>query len=146
MRSSIIQDLTSSSSTQRRESAPSCLHEVMVLRISAERLNEVARKRFEERLIKLILQHEPVGAQDIDTAEGRGEVRRQCQRAKGYGLASESDLARYVVTAWLMGPDFDRDQGAMREVLTSNSLTPTQKADGIGRIAVAVLRTLDDEG
>lgn len=114
----------------------------MVLRIFPEQLDELAKQRFENKLIGLIGRHDLEARADLETPDGRAELRRQCERARAYGLSRSADLARYVVTAWLMGPDFDSQHGAMREVLTSTRLSPAQKADAIGKITVAVLRTL----
>lgn len=114
----------------------------MVFRISAEQLSDLAKQRFEKKLIDLIAQHDPEARASLETPDGRAELRHQCERARAYGLSRSADLARYVVTAWLMGLDFDSKHDAMREVLTSNRLSPAQKADAIGKITVAVLRTL----
>ena len=45
------------------------------------------------------------------------EVAAQIQRARGYGLLSENEIANYVISAWLLGKDFDQEFPAAKQVL-----------------------------
>ena len=76
------------------------------------------------------------------TAEGRQTLRQQYERARGYGLETERDLGRYIVTAWTMGIDFDRRFPAMSQILNDPALTPTEKADGVERTALTLFALL----
>jgi len=114
----------------------------MAFRLSGEQIEALSRLLFESRLIELISREQPDARAELESPSGREELRRQCGKAQRYGLTRSADVARYVITAWLMGPDFDETFGAMREVLQSRELNAAQKAQEISQISVAVLRTL----
>lgn len=50
---------------------------------------------------------------------------RLIPRGKSYGLISERQLSFFTLTAWYLGPDFDLNYPAARQVLND----PTLKAD-----------------
>jgi hypothetical protein len=114
----------------------------MAFRFSGEQIDALSRLQFENRLIELISSEEHDARTELESPAGREELRRQCGKAQRYGLTRGADIARYVITAWLMGPDFDETYGAMREVLQSRELSGAQKAQEISQISLAVLRTL----
>lgn len=113
-----------------------------MLVIDKTRFEALAEARFEDRLERLLIEHDTSARGQIDTPEGRAELRAQCANARRYGLYTEFDIARYVVTAWLMGVDFDRRFPAMTAILTDASLSPTQKADMIEQLTSSVLAEL----
>ena len=114
----------------------------MSLSFQSAQFDELARRRFESRLTRLIIEASPSAEGQIDTREGQQVLREQCQRAARYGLSAEIDVARYVVTAWLLGADFDERFPAMAEILNSPRLQPAQMADAIERVCTAVLAEL----
>ncbi|WP_374438755.1 hypothetical protein [Inhella sp.] len=113
-----------------------------MLTLNPDQLGDAAQLRFESRLAALIAQGQPEAAAELESPEGRAMLRRQCRRAERYGLRTELELARYVITAWLMGPQFDEELPAMAEILNAPSLTPAQKAEAIERVASTVLEQL----
>ena len=74
---------------------------------------------FELRLAEF-LQAQFADAAQIPLLTLRPEVAAQIERAQGYGVKSEQDIADYVVTAWLLGIDFDTRFPAANEVLTAD--------------------------
>lgn len=70
------------------------------------RLTEFLRKQFADAAVK------PV-------AKLRPEVAGQIAKARGYGLLTEQEVASYVISAWLLGQDFDKEFPAAQEVLTA---------------------------
>lgn len=114
----------------------------MSLSFQSAQFDDLARCRFESRLTAVIVETCPGAKGQIDTPEGQQMLRRQCQRASRYGLVAELDVARYVVTAWLLGTDFDERFPAMAEILNSESLRPAQKAETIELVCTAVLAEL----
>jgi len=110
-----------------------------MLTLTAGHVAQMSDLHFERRLIKVISEVDPTAADALSSPEGLVMLRLQCRRARSFGMGTELDISRYVVTAWLMGPDFHRRFSAMAEVLASDRLTPTRKADAIERISTAVL-------
>jgi hypothetical protein len=47
------------------------------------------------------------------------EVASQVRKARSYEITSEQDIAIYVITAWLLGVDFDTGFPAAENVLTA---------------------------
>lgn len=115
----------------------------MALTFNPEQIADVSERRFERRLVNAIARADPTALEGLDTPQGMVMLRQQCAKARAVGMSAEIDIARYVVTAWLMGPDFDTRFPAMTEVLSAARLTGSQKADGIERICTAVLFELD---
>ena len=115
----------------------------MVLRFSDALLNQMASERFLDRVTHLLGEHYPAAKEALSTAKVREILRQQYNKAIKYGLRSELDVARYIITAWLLGIDFDTRFKAMNEFLTSPELTPTQKAEAIERTATTLLETLN---
>lgn len=97
---------------------------------------------FERRLAQIIIEADPSASKALSNDKGRAELRAQCGKARGYGLTTEIEIARYVITAWLMGLDFDTKFPAMAEILNSGYLSPAEKAEAIEKLTVMVLSTL----
>lgn len=110
-----------------------------MLNLTTAQVSDLADQRFERRLIQVIGEVDPSASAVMSSPEGLAMLRMQCRRARGFGMRSERDIGRYVVTAWLMGPDFHTDMPAMAEVLASDRLSPALKAEAIERISTAVL-------
>lgn len=108
----------------------------------------LGESRFVNKL-RSILQEgavDPAGTRaELNSLEGEVALRDQIAACRRHGLSSELDLARYVITAWLLGPDFDTRFPAMAEVLASDRLTPSQKAQALERITETLVATLRGE-
>jgi hypothetical protein len=116
----------------------------MSIFIQDAQLERLAQRRFQSRLVAAIAEHDSNAEAELQTLEGRKELDRQCKRARSYGLRTELELARYVVTAWLLGANFDTRFPAMQQVLSTNMLQSPEKADAIEKIAIAVLHELTE--
>ncbi len=110
-----------------------------MLTLSPHQLNVIGEARFQQRLVDLLLESVPDSRGVIETAEGRKVLGEQCAKARRYGMAAELDVASYVITAWLLGLDFDTRFPAMSEVLSSDQMTPSQKAFAVTQITSVVL-------
>lgn len=110
--------------------------------ISLSQLDALASSRFLDQLKAVICQSDPTAAAAFEAPEGQAELRRQCERARSYGLLSELDLARFVICAWLLGRDFDTRFSAMSEVLRSTDLFPSEKGEAIEAFCVVLFKTL----
>lgn len=113
--------------------------------LQGDQLDKLAQRHFEARLTRLLLDTATGARGQLDTPAGQFALRGQIRRARGYGLTSELDIARYVVTAWCLGTDFDQRFPAMAQILGS-SLTPAHKAEGIERVCITVLSALARDG
>lgn len=112
----------------------------MILR--PDQLNQIAIQATLSRISDIICTSYPDARPQLTSEAGRKILLQQAKEAESYGLASELDIARYSITAWLLGLDFDTRFPAMREVLSDSSLPPNQKADAIESFAVTLLETL----
>ncbi len=120
----------------------------MLLTFQKHQLQQLGDSRFAGKLRNILLE----GAADpaatraqLASPQGDAALRGQIAKAHGHGLSSELDVARYVITSWLLGLDFDTRFPAMAEVLASDRLTPSQKAEALERIAETLLATLRGE-
>jgi hypothetical protein len=113
-----------------------------MLRINPQQLANIATSRFEQRLVRVLVETVPDAQGVIDTPKGRQLLREQCDLARSYRLLSELDIARFVITAWLIGPQFDSRIPAFTEILNDTQLTPSQKSEAIARVASTVLTEL----
>lgn len=98
---------------------------------------------FDERLARFLCEQFPE-ASDEPPAELRAAVRGQVEKAGGYGLTTERQAAVYVTCAWLLGPDFDAEFPAAREMLASEEYPPEDKADWLERWAEALFGALEE--
>ena len=111
----------------------------MALRFSEEQFAQLAELRFERRLTQILIDADPRAEEALSTEDGRTVLRGQVAKSRRYGLTTEIEIARYVITAWLMGLDFDTKFPAMAEILTSEDLLPSQKAEAIEKLTIQVL-------
>lgn len=89
-------------------------------------LSNDAEKRYVNRLIDYLKKHFPEAAQ-TPPAQMRMAVKEQIAKARSYRLITERQIAKYVITAWVMGPNFDKDYPAAKQTLTSKK-TAEQKS------------------
>lgn len=115
-----------------------------MLIIKADQMQAIAFARFECRLVEVIAGDREDVRRELSMPDGQAQLRAQVRRAKEHGFISEGDIAAYVITAWILGPDFDTNFGAMSEVLRS-SMTSAAKIDLIERITETALANLKGE-
>jgi hypothetical protein len=113
-----------------------------MLHMSGVQMEAAALLRFERRIIDVLAAEDRTARAVLDTREGRLGIRQQIERAQAYGLFTELEVARYLITAWLLGPDFDRRFPAMQELLETVALTPAAKAEALERVTVTLLNGL----
>ena len=112
----------------------------MVIRKS--QFDQMATERFLDRVVEILCASYPDANSFLASETGQTALRQQYGKAVGYGLSSEGPAARYLITAWLLGEDFDTRFPAMYEVLSDASLAPWRKAESIERFAVTLLEML----
>jgi len=85
-------------------------------------------EQFEDALVAF-LREEFLDARAESPATLEPGVREQIERARSYGLQSGAHIATYVVTAWLLGQEFDTKFPAARDTLNSTLHSPDDKAE-----------------
>lgn len=88
-------------------------------------LTEQQSNSYELRLTKFLQEQFTDAAEEL-TDKLRSEVSAQIGKARGYGLLSEQEVASYVISAWLMGRNFDAVP-AVQKVLAAQT-SPGMKA------------------
>ena len=78
----------------------------MALRFTEEQFTQLAEFRFERRLTQILIDADPRAEEALSTEDGRTVLRGQFAKARGYGLTTEIEIARYVITAWLMASHY----------------------------------------
>ena len=117
----------------------------MALHFSERQLLETAENRYLSQLREVLVtgsSHPSATRAELDSPDGTAALQAQVANARRHGMSSELDLARYVITAWLLGVDFDCRFPAMAQVLTSERLGPSQKAEALERICTTLLESL----
>ena len=84
--------------------------------------------QFIERAIAFLYDKFPESLEE-DTDELTEIVGVLIEKAETYGLVTEQHAMNYIVTAWLLGIDFDTEFPAAQETLSSNEFTPDEKSD-----------------
>ncbi len=114
-----------------------------MLTLTSHQLDLIGDSRFRSRLGDLLLESVPDSRGVINTPEGQLTLREQCAKARSYGLSAELDVANYVISAWMLGVDFDTRFPAMHEILLSPQLTASEKASLITQVTSVVLSELE---
>jgi hypothetical protein len=96
---------------------------------------------FVERFRVLLLECFPQASVSLDHKEFGSIAVEQAKVARSYGLRSESAVATFLLSAWLLGVDFDRRIPAIHEQLTS-ALHESDKAEWLEAFVVALLGRL----
>ena len=113
-----------------------------MLQLRQDQFDSLAASWFERRLVKVIDDNLPGKHPDVSADAGNAFLREQMVQARRYGLVAELDVARFVITAWLLGANFDTRLPAFAEILNDPQLTPSQKSKAIELIASDLLATL----
>ena len=113
-----------------------------MLQLRQAQIDSLAAAWFEQRLVRLIADTIPAARDSVNTEAGKSFLRQQSAQAQHHGLVVELDVARFAITAWLLGPDFDSRIPAFAEILRDLQLTAAQKSKAIELIASNLLAEL----
>jgi hypothetical protein len=95
---------------------------------------EDAERRYVASVVAFLKKNFPELAEE-EPETLTGFVTAMVNKAKGYGLSTKRDAAFYVITARLLGQDFDEKHERASRVLAS-SLSGPEKADLLQRVTV----------
>jgi hypothetical protein len=82
---------------------------LIIRRKQMQALSQNILKDFEDRMILHLNQFFPDQCEKLGEEGTRGAIRYGFERARKYGLATESDLAKYLNLMFTFGRDFDTD-------------------------------------
>ena len=125
-----------------QSSTPRAAFTTMALTISSDQVDEMGWRSFENRLAQMIHETDPESRDFIQTSEGGAFLEEACAAAAEHGMEGELATARYVLTAWLLGSDFDTRFPAMAEILVS-AMPPSLKAEALEKVTIALLDELE---
>ncbi|PYP91717.1 MAG: hypothetical protein DMG65_06635 [Candidatus Angelobacter sp. Gp1-AA117] len=91
-----------------------------------ETLQQAADRDYAMRLL-YFLQDQFPDAAEHEQATLREGIRGQIAKARSYGFLTERQIAAYVISAWLLGEDFDHEFPAVQQILRPG-LTPVEKS------------------
>jgi hypothetical protein len=119
----------------------------ILLKLRPAQMRAFARateERFADRTVNFLQTQFPDAR-----AESRGILRSivvdQVARARTHGFETELELVTYVMTAWLVGAEFDEEFPAVREKLASPTMTPGDKAAWLAEWTQTLFRTLQEK-
>jgi hypothetical protein len=99
---------------------------------------------FKSRLVDFLHESFPE-SKSAPVAEMKKTIHTVLQKAIGYGLDNEADLAIYVITAYVLGENFDKEVPEARQLLQDRSYTSNQKATQLETWTKQVMQTLEED-
>lgn len=115
----------------------------MVLRLMPAQYEAMGRASYLHRLRELIRQHFPQQAAGIDDDRMDQLLWKQTLLARRYGLEDERSAARFALTAFLLGEGFDRSVPALAQILDSDQLSPSRKAQALEDFTLLLFSILE---
>ncbi|EHR70166.1 hypothetical protein BurJ1DRAFT_1294 [Burkholderiales bacterium JOSHI_001] len=112
------------------------------MHINPDQMARLADTSFNERMVQVLAAADPKAPAELRSEAGQRTLNQLTDRARAHGLQSELDIGRFIVTAWVLGPDFDTRFPAMREILAEPRLSPTQKADAVETLTTTLMNNL----
>ncbi|MEO0003689.1 MAG: hypothetical protein RLZZ22_1381 [Pseudomonadota bacterium] len=115
----------------------------MVLRLMPVQYEAMGRASYLQRLRELIRHHFPQQAAGIDDDRMDERLWAQTLLARRYGLEDEHSAARFALTAFLLGEGFDRSVPALAQILDSDQLSPSRKAQALEDFTLLLFSLLE---
>jgi len=91
----------------------------------------------------LVLRGKFAQANELADAEFKESIALQIERALYYGITIERNIALYIVTAFLMGENFDTEFKAVQHFLPDPNLDETTKANALEQWCGMVFEALE---
>jgi hypothetical protein len=96
--------------------------------------------------LALLLKQDFEEARQFPPEQLQDDITRTVRRAQAYGLATERDAAAFVITAFLLGEEFETDFPAAQQVLTSPVLGGADKAEWLEEWTTQLFKSLAPAG
>ena len=113
-----------------------------MLSFNRHQVATIGRGSFVQRMRQVLTQRFPADASLIASALFEQQVLELVQRAQRYGLCDEQSAAIFVVTAWLLGTDFDTRWPDLHAMLVRPDLLALQKSAALEAFATNLLQHL----
>lgn len=115
----------------------------MVLQLEPVQYEAMGRASYLQRLRELIREHFPRQSAGIDDDRLDERLWAQTLLARRYGLEDERSAARFALTAFLLGEGFDRSIPALAQILDSDQLSPSRKAQALEDFTLLLFAILE---
>lgn len=115
----------------------------MVLKLEPAQYEAMGRASYLQRLRGLIREHFPRQSAGIDDERLDERLWAQTLLARRYGLKDERSAARFALTAFLLGEGFDRSVPALAQILDSDQLSPSSKAQALEDFTLLLFSILE---
>lgn len=115
-----------------------------MLRIRKEQMDafqQAAERSYRIRLVHFLRQQFPDAAECEETSLTQ-EVGEQVLKARSYGFLTERQIANYVISAWLLGRDFDTEFPVVQQMLGSE-LPPDEKSGSLEQFTTELFHQLE---
>jgi hypothetical protein len=99
---------------------------------------------FKSRLVDFLHESFPE-SKEAPVTEMKKTIHTVLQKAIHYGLDNEADLAIYVITAYVLGENFDEDVPEAGKFLQDTGYTSNQKANQLEAWTRQVMQTLEED-
>ena len=100
--------------------------------------------QFIERAITFLYENFPESL-DEDTDELTETVGSLIEKADSYGLVTEQQAMTYIISAWLLGVDFDKEFPSAKKTLNSKDFSPDEKSDWLAKWTEKVFAAFEEE-
>lgn len=117
----------------------------MVLGFSPDQYEALGRSSYLDRLVALIRGRFPRPAEAMDDEALAQALWEETELAHRYGLEDEQSAATFALTAWLLGRGFDHRIPALAQILNSDQLSPTRKAQALRDFTLLLFSTLEGQ-
>ncbi len=114
----------------------------MALNLMPVQYEAMGRANYLQRLRELIREHFPSQSAGIDDDRMDLLLWQQTLLARRYGLEDERSAARFALTAFLLGEGFDRSVPALAQILDSEQLSPSRKAQALADFTLLLFSIL----
>ena len=114
----------------------------MALNLMPVQYEAMGRANYLQRLRELIREHFPSQSAGIDDDRMDLLLWQQTLLARRYGLEDERSAARFALTAFLLGEGFDRNVPALAQILDSDQLSPSRKAQALADFTLLLFSIL----
>jgi hypothetical protein len=113
-----------------------------VFTFNAGQMQRIGEQSFLTRMREILAEQFPDQQAYLASPEFEPTVLALVDRAATYGLADEQSAATFVLTAWLLGAEFDTDFPGLQQLLAQDDLTALQKCAALERFAQTLLDDL----
>ncbi len=115
-----------------------------MFKFSRERMNSLGQGIYVERMRRYLYDMFPE-SEEMPVEKMDQTILKLTERAQShYGLILETDIAPFIVGAWLMGVDFDEKYLAVKKILSDPNLASFEKSEKLWQFLEDAFRILEE--